>query len=128
MTPAARHEGPRRAPLARGRRLPRDTPGPFCWLTSDLDLQPKRVDRVLWKYAHSFGPAAGCGCLEPAYRTNIRPRSAPKVSPAHRRRPERFLVAARRRRGAARWPLLARGARARLAAALARAGRDLRRR
>src|SRR5215216_4246346 len=39
-----------------------------------------------------------------------------------------LLVAARRRRGAARSPLLARGARARLAAVLARAGRDLRRR
>src|SRR4051812_14613069 len=39
-----------------------------------------------------------------------------------------LLVVARRRRGAARSPLLARGPRARLAAARARAGRDLRRR
>src|SRR5215207_7308502 len=39
-----------------------------------------------------------------------------------------LLVAARRWRGAARTPVLARGARASLAAVLARAGRDLRRR
>src|SRR3954454_5424687 len=51
VAPAARPQGPRRAPLARGRRLPRDTPGSSCWLTSDLDLQPKRVDRALWEYA-----------------------------------------------------------------------------
>jgi hypothetical protein len=73
-----------------------DMPGASC-STSDIDLQPSASIARSGSTRTASDRREVADVPQPAYRTNPRRGQLPKVTPAHRRRPERFFL---RRRSA----------------------------